>query len=90
MATKLADVVPFADRVLAVVKNIPASTTLTYQQVAALAGSPNAYRAVGTILRRNYDPAIPCHRVIRSDGSLGQYNRGADKKRELLKREGAL
>jgi O-6-methylguanine DNA methyltransferase len=51
-------------------------------------GNPNAVRAVGTALRKNYDPMIPCHRVIRSDGKLGRYNRGDERKRELLRGEG--
>jgi O-6-methylguanine DNA methyltransferase len=58
--------------------------------VAKLAGRPKAYRAVGNILNGNHDPKIPCHRVIRSDGKLGGYNRGAKAKKEILKREGVL
>jgi O-6-methylguanine DNA methyltransferase len=77
----------FKERVLEVVKKIPKGGTMTYMQVAKLAGSPKAYRAVGNILNKNYDPKIPCHRVIRSDGKIGGYNRGAKKKRELLKEE---
>jgi methylated-DNA-[protein]-cysteine S-methyltransferase len=79
----------FKDRVLAAVKKIPEGRTLTYKQVARLAGSPLAYRAVGNILNDNHDPAIPCHRVIRSDGKIGGYNRGAKKKQELLRAERA-
>ena len=63
---------------------------MTYKEVARLAGRPKAYRAVGNILNKNHDPAIPCHRVIRSDGKTGGYNRGTANKRELLKKEGAL
>ncbi|MGB9680977.1 MAG: MGMT family protein [Minisyncoccia bacterium] len=63
---------------------------MTYKEVAKLAGSPLAWRAVGNILKRNYDPKIPCHRVIRSDGKIGNYNRGAKKKKELLRQERAL
>ncbi|MDR3558272.1 MAG: MGMT family protein [Candidatus Pacebacteria bacterium] len=48
---------------------------------------PRAFRAVGNILNKNYDPTIPCHRVVRSDGTLGGYNRGAKKKMEMLKEE---
>lgn len=62
--------------------------TLTYKEVAERAGSPGAYRAVGTILGENYDSEIPCHRVIRSDGSPGEYNRGMEMKRKILEREG--
>jgi len=80
----------FAEDVYAVVKAIPKGKTLTYKEVAARAGSPNAFRAVGNILNKNYDPSIPCHRVVRSDGNAGGYNRGAQKKKEILKKEGAL
>lgn len=77
----------FADRVRNIVKEIPKGETLTYKQVAALAGSPNAARAVGNIMKSNYDDSIPCHRVVRSDGGLGGYNRGgvAAKKEKLIK-----
>ena len=77
----------FKEKVLEVVKNIPKGKTMTYSEVAKKAGSPKAYRAVGNILNKNYNPLIPCHRVIRSDGSIGGYNRGSKKKEELLRKE---
>lgn len=77
----------FRDRVFAVVKTIPAGETLTYQEVATRAGSPRAYRAVGNILHTNYDSKIPCHRVVRSDGKTGGWNRGAEEKAKILRRE---
>lgn len=80
----------FTQRVHSVVRRIPAGKTLTYKQVAALAGRPLAFRAVGNILNKNFDPSIPCHRVIRSDGTPGGYNRGNKKKVRLLKSEGAV
>jgi len=80
----------FEEKVYNVVKKIPKGKVLTYKQVAKLAGNPRAYRAVGNILNKNYNPKIPCHRVVRSDGKLGGYNRGAKKKRELLKKEKAI
>ena len=81
----------FREKVLAVVRNIPKGKVMTYKQVAAKVGNSKAARAVGAIMRTNYDLKIPCHRVIRSDGSLGSYNRGGTvRKREILKREGAL
>lgn len=80
----------FKDKVLKVVKGIPSGKTMTYKEVAVKAGSPMAFRAVGNILNKNHDLSIPCHRVIRSDGLLGGYNRGRDKKRELLKKEHAI
>ena len=79
----------FTERVRDVVRDIPKGEVMTYGEVAKRAGSPGAARAVGTIMSRNYDPGIPCHRVIGSNGSLGGYNRGGlKKKRELLEKEG--
>lgn len=77
----------FKDSVYAVVRSIPKGKVLTYKEVAALAGSPRAYRAVGNILNKNYNPEIPCHRVIRSDGTPGGYNRGIEMKVEILLKE---
>ena len=80
----------FKQRVLAVVAKIPKGKTLTYQEVAFLAGSPGAFRAVGNIMSRNFDPKIPCHRVIRADGNPGGYNRGKRNKIKLLIKERAI
>ncbi len=82
--------ISFAKKVSAVVKKIPRGQVLTYQEVARRAGSPQAYRAVGNFLAKNFDPKTPCHRVIRSDGRLGGYRRGLQRKRNLLKKEGAI
>ncbi|MEK7480800.1 MAG: MGMT family protein [Patescibacteria group bacterium] len=79
----------FKQNVLSIVSRIPKGATMTSHEVARVAGSPKAYRAVGNILNKNYDPAIPCHRVVRSDGTLGGYNRGIAQKRKLLQDEGA-
>ena len=81
--------ISFAERVLKSVRNIPRGKTATYQEIARRAGSPRAYRAVGNILKKNYDPKVPCHRVIRSDGKTGGYNRGCVRKKILLRKEGA-
>lgn len=78
----------FREKVLRIVRAIPKGQTKTYKEVAMSAGNPKASRAVGAILRTNYDLDIPCHRVVRSDGSLGGYNRGAEKKQEILEKEG--
>lgn len=80
----------FRDKVLSVVQNIPKGSVLTYKEVAKKAGSPNASRAVGSILKQNYDPKIPCHRVIRSDGKTGEYNRGREEKIKKLISEGVV
>ena len=63
----------FKSRVIEIVSQIPKGETLSYKDVAVLVGSPHAYRAVGNILNKNHNPNIPCHRVIRSDGSFGGY-----------------
>lgn len=80
----------FKEKVLEAVKKIPKGKTLTYKEVAKKAGSPNAYRAVGNIISKNFDPKIPCHRVIGSDHKIHGYNRGIKNKIKLLKKEGAL
>ncbi len=81
----------FAQRVYAVVARIPKGSVLTYGEVARRAGVPRAARAVGTIMSRNRDSHVPCHRVIRSDGKIGGYAFGGSmKKRALLRAEGAL
>lgn len=77
----------FTERVRDVVRLIPEGETRSYKQVAELAGSPKAFRAVGTILSKNYDADVPCHRVIKSSGETGQYNRGTDRKRQILEAE---
>ncbi len=78
----------FSDKVRAIVKKIPKGKTLTYAEVARRAGNIQAARAVGAIMRANRDPSIPCHRIIRSDGKLGGYNRLRGKtKRQLLTSE---
>lgn len=81
----------FAEKVYAVVRAIPWGSVMTYGAVAKKAGSPGASRAVGTLMAKNFDTTIPCHRVIRSDGALGAYNRGGTAaKRRLLLQEGAI
>ena len=58
---------------------------MTYKEVATKAGNPKAARAVGAVMRSNYDPSIPCHRVIASDGTMRGYNRsGIERKQEML------
>lgn len=79
----------FAERVRDAVRQIPKGETRSYGQVAAAIGHVGAARAVGTIMRDNYDPTVPCHRVVRSDGKIGEYNRGGpEKKLALLRAEG--
>ena len=81
----------FEQKVKAIVAKIPKGKTMTYKEVATKAGSPNAARAVGSIMKANYDPKVPCHRVIRSDGKIGDYNRGGSaEKIRKLRAEGAI
>ncbi len=80
----------FSQKVFDIVKKIPKGEVLTYKEVAKLIGNKKASRAVGNALHKNYDKNIPCHRVIRSDGKYGGYNRGNLKKIEILKKEGYL
>lgn len=80
----------FKQRVLGIVKKIPKGHTMTYGQVAAEAGNPRAARAVGIILSKNFDPLIPCHRVITAGGDVGGYNRGKENKIRLLREEQSL
>jgi O-6-methylguanine DNA methyltransferase len=81
----------FRENVIAIVRKIPKGGSMTYKEVATKAGNAKAARAVGAIMRTNYDPEIPCHRVIRSDGGIGHYNRGGmSRKREILMEEGAI
>ncbi len=81
----------FSDKVKEIVRKIPKGKTLTYKEVAKRAGNSNASRAVGSIMKRNFDPKIPCHRVIRSDGGMGGYNRGGqNRKKAILRKEGAM
>ncbi len=81
----------FTERVLNIVSGIKKGETMTYKEVATRAGSPGAARAVGSIMKANYRPNVPCHRVIRSDGVIGDYNRGGSREKyRKLKSEGAL
>lgn len=79
----------FKEGVLKIVSKIPRGKTMSYKEVAKRAGRPGAYRAVGNILNKNFDPKVPCHRVIRSDGQPGGYNRGSKTKIRLLKKDKA-
>lgn len=81
----------FQEAVWQELRRIPPGETRSYAQIAAAVGKPAAVRACGSANgANNVAVLIPCHRVIRSDGSLGGYAYGLDIKRELLKREGAL
>jgi len=79
----------FQEAVWNELRKIPAGETRSYADIAAAVGQPNATRAVGTANGSNpVAVLVPCHRVIRSDGSLGGYAGGLDRKRKLLAAEG--
>jgi len=80
----------FRGRVFKAVSSIPRGKVLTYREVAKRAGNPGASRAVGNLLKQNYDPKMPCHRVVRADGKIGGYNRGEKLKVKKLKEEGII
>jgi len=80
---------PFQEKVIEVVKAIPYGSIMGYKEVAKRAGNEKASRAVGSIMAKNTDKNVPCHRVMRSDGSLGMYNGLQGKnKASILKQEG--
>jgi methylated-DNA-[protein]-cysteine S-methyltransferase len=68
---------------------IPAGKVSTYGDLAKALGNPLASREIGRILGRNPNPIrVPCHRIVMSDGKVGGYAYGSDRKRELLEKEG--
>ena len=81
----------FSDRVHKVVAQIPKGKVLSYSEVARRAGSPKAFRVVGSLMKKNHNPKVPCHRVIRASGEVGDYNRGGEKSKiNILKKEGVI
>ena len=82
---------PFQLRVVETLRSIPYGETATYGEVAALAGHPNAQRAVGSVCAANrFALVVPCHRVVSADG-LGSYGSlGVGYKRRLLELEGVV
>lgn len=83
----------FQEKVLIATYSIPMGQTRTYKQIAAQIKHPHAYRAVGSALKINpMAPTIPCHRIVKSNGHLGNYSApgGTRRKREILIKEGAI
>jgi len=81
----------FSQAVWKAMRKIPVGTTMSYSDLASRAGSPNAVRAVGSVCARNLiAPIVPCHRVVKTGGDLGNYAFGLDYKEQLLRHEGAL
>ncbi len=91
LSVDLSALTPFQRRVLAATKRVPFGEKRTYREIATRAGTPTATRATGAALGANPIPiVVPCHRVVASDGSLHGYAGGLDRKRWLLRLEGAL
>jgi methylated-DNA-[protein]-cysteine S-methyltransferase len=79
----------FQRRALKQLRTVPPGAVITYQGLAAAIGAPSAQRAVGTSMARNPVPIyVPCHRVVKSDGTVGNYGGGAARKLQLLEIEG--
>jgi O-6-methylguanine DNA methyltransferase len=79
----------FQRRAYSLLRKVPAGAVITYQGLAATVGNPDAQRAIGTTMATNPIPIfVPCHRVIRSDGTIGNYGGGVDNKIKLLRAEG--
>ena len=71
--------------VMTAMKTVKYGETISYKELAVRSGNPSAFRAVGSICRKNKLPLLfPCHRIIKSDGSTGQYAGGIPKKQQLL------
>jgi methylated-DNA-[protein]-cysteine S-methyltransferase len=82
---------PFRRQVLETLREVPRGATVSYGELAARAGNPRAARAVGSACARNPIPiVVPCHRVLRAGGQLGEYGGGPEMKEFLLRLEGAL
>ena len=82
---------PFQQKVWAALRTIPRGEVRTYTDIAVQIGHPSSARAVANACAKNpYAPEVPCHRVIRSDGSIGGYSAegGSEKKRAMLREEG--
>ena len=82
---------PFQQKVWAALRTIPSGEVRTYTDIAVQIGHPSSARAVANACGKNpYAPEVPCHRVIRSDGSIGGYSAegGSEKKRAMLREEG--
>jgi O-6-methylguanine DNA methyltransferase len=89
----------FEEKVYKIVRRIPKGRVATYQAVAKAIGAPQVARAVGNALNKNpfsYEACpeprrrVPCHRVVRSDGSVGGFALGARQKTQVLRKEGIV
>lgn len=80
----------FYEKCYSLLKKVPAGKITTYKALAE-ALNTKAYRTVGTAMNKNpYAPEVPCHRVVKSNGEIGEFASGTEKKVEMLKKEGIL
>lgn len=78
----------FDEKVYDLCRKVPQGRVTTYSEIAHALGN-RAYRAVGNALNKNpYSPEVPCHRVVSSDGTVGGFAHGPEKKRSMLEKEG--
>jgi O-6-methylguanine DNA methyltransferase len=85
----LSDKTEFERNVLVATFKIPKGKVSTYKRIAEKIGKPRAYRAVANALHKNpLHPAVPCHRVVRSDGRFGGQKKAAESRRNLVEKEG--
>ena len=78
----------FSEKCYSLLRKVPRGKVTTYKALAEALGT-KAYRAVGTAMNKNpYAPEVPCHRVVKSNGEVGEFASGTKKKIEMLKKEG--
>lgn len=81
----------FPQQVYRLTARVPKGRVTTYSRLARALGRPGAARAVGNALNRNpYAPQVPCHRVVRADGTIGGFASGSLRKRAILRKEGVI
>ncbi len=78
----------FANKVFSACKRIPRGKVATYSWIARVIGNPKSARAVGNALNKNRSESVPCHRVIKSDGTVGGFADGTKAKIRMLRAEG--
>jgi O-6-methylguanine DNA methyltransferase len=86
---KQVKITPFQKKVYRACQQIPKGKVATYQDIAQTIGCSKTARAVGNALNKNpFAPLVPCHRVVRANGSIGGFASGKRKKSKILRREG--
>ena len=81
----------FTEQIYDIVRKIPKGKYMTYKEITAKIGRPNASRAIGTALSKNYFPNVPYHHIIRTNGKINKYNQKKIKtKLEILKKKNTI